>query len=132
MSADCGDPPPPSDGYVELHTSTLEGARVNRVHVCQNGHKSSEEVACSSQGRWEIVNGSKCPAPHPGTTSYALTYQLTQYQSFLESTGPTNSINLLVPSSSLGSLLAIALLACGVLIAMVAVLVSISSRKKGL
>ena len=50
---------------------------------------------------------------------------------FLESTGPTNSVNLLVLSSSLGSLLAIALLACGVLIVMVAVLVSIS-RKKGL
>lgn len=57
------------------------------------------------------------------------TYQLTQYQSFfLESTGPTNSVNLLILSSSLGSLLAIALLACGVL---VAILVSIS-RKKGL
>ena len=68
LSADCGDPNLFPDGYVKPYTSTLEGARVNRVYVCHNGNKSSEEIACSSQGHWEIVNGSKYSTPNPGTT----------------------------------------------------------------
>ena len=62
MSANCGDPSPPSDGYLNPYTSTLEGSRVNVVHVCQDGQQSNEEIVCSPGGEWESVNDSKCSA----------------------------------------------------------------------
>ena len=56
----CGDPFPPLDGYLEPYTSTLEEAKVNVVHVCQDGQLAVEESVCSSHGQWEVFNGSAC------------------------------------------------------------------------
>ena len=61
-TANCGDPSQPSDGYLETYTSTSLGARVNIVHVCQNGLLATEEIVCSLNGEWETFNGSFCPA----------------------------------------------------------------------
>jgi hypothetical protein len=63
LSANCGEPSPPSDGYIEPYTSTVEGAVVNRVHVCENGQQSwaqAEQISCSPYGQWESINGSTC------------------------------------------------------------------------
>ena len=60
LAANCGDPSPPPDSYLEPYTSTTEGARVNIVHVCQNGQLAVEETVCSSVGEWESVNGDAC------------------------------------------------------------------------
>ena len=60
LAANCGDPPPPSDGYYEPYTSTSEGARVNRVHVCQNGQVETEEIICNSDGQWEVSRSNAC------------------------------------------------------------------------
>ena len=59
-AANCGAPSPPSDGYLEPYTSTSEGARVNRVHVCQNGQVETEEIVCNSDGQWEVSRSSVC------------------------------------------------------------------------
>ena len=59
-AANCGDPSPPTDGYLEPYTSTSEGARVNRVHVCQNGQVETEEIVCNSDGQWEVSRSSAC------------------------------------------------------------------------
>ena len=59
-TANCGDPSQPSDGYLEIYTSTSLGARVNIVHMCQNGLLATEEIVCSLNGEWETVNGSSC------------------------------------------------------------------------
>ena len=67
MAVNCGHPSPPSDGFLEPYTSTVEGAMVNRVHVCQNGQLSqTEQIICISDGQWKIINGSTC-ASNPGT-----------------------------------------------------------------
>ena len=63
--ANCGDPSPPSDGYIEPYTSTVEGAIVKVVHVRQDGH-AVDEIVCSQGGHWEIVNSSGCTF-NPGT-----------------------------------------------------------------
>ena len=60
MTANCGEPSPPSDGYLEPYTSTSEGATVSIVHVCQNGQLAIKEIVCSLEEQWEIVNGSTC------------------------------------------------------------------------
>ena len=60
LAANCGDPSPPSDGYLEPYTSTSEGARVNRVHVCQNGQVETEEIVCNSDGQWEVSRSNAC------------------------------------------------------------------------
>ena len=60
-SANCGDPSSPSDGYVDQYTSTIEGARLNRVHVCQNRQLAVEEIVCGADGQWESISGSSCP-----------------------------------------------------------------------
>ena len=59
-AANCGDPPPPSDGYLEPYTSTSEGARVNRVYICQNGQVETEEIVCNSDGQWEVSRSNAC------------------------------------------------------------------------
>ena len=61
--ANCGDPSPPSDGYIDPYTSTSEGARINIVHVCQDGRTSIEGTVCSPDGQWKYVNGSTCTVP---------------------------------------------------------------------
>ena len=105
MSVNCGDPSPPSDGYLEPYTSTIEGARVNRVNVCQNGQLALEEITCNPEGQWELVNGSACPD--------------TESDSKL-------TLNLLpIISGSLGSFV-LALLVCGIV-----VIAIIIGRKKG-
>ena len=99
MTANCGDPSPPSNGYLEPYTSTTEGARVNIVHVHQNGQLAVEEIVCSSDGQWEV---SACS----GITNM--------------DSKPT--VKLLAGiSGSLGSLLAVALLVCGILIVIIAI-----------
>ena len=63
MTANCGDPSPHSDSYLEPYTSTIEGAIVNRIHVCQDGQKTVREIIfCSSEGQWETIKGSSCSA----------------------------------------------------------------------
>jgi hypothetical protein len=69
MSVNCGDPSPPSDGYLEPYTSTIEGTEVNRVHVCQNGQLTVEEIVCDSDGQWESANGSAHACPGHDTDS---------------------------------------------------------------
>ena len=59
-AVNCGDPLPPSDGYLEPYSSTVEGAKVNRIHVCQDGQLAVEESICSSHGQWKVFNGSNC------------------------------------------------------------------------
>ena len=56
----CGDPSPPSDGYLEPYTSTTLGGSANIIHVCQNGQQSIEEIICSPDGEWDIVSGNAC------------------------------------------------------------------------
>ena len=71
LLVNCGELSPPSDGYLEPYTSTYEGAKVNRVQVCQNGQQSQiEQIICSSNGQWKIINGSTCSAI-PGTRPYS-------------------------------------------------------------
>jgi hypothetical protein len=106
MSVNCGDPFPPSDGYLEPYTTTIEGATVNRVHVCQNGQLAVEEVVCDPYGQWELVNGSACPGHDTDSKS-------------------TPSNLLAIISGSLGSL-AVALLVCGILVVAIVI-----GRKKG-
>ena len=55
----CGDPLPPSNGFIEPCTSTVEGARVTTVHQCKNGERVSDELVCHSDGEWETIND-KC------------------------------------------------------------------------
>ena len=104
LSANCGDPPHPSDGYLEPYTSTIEGAKVNRVHLCQNGQLVTEDVFCNPDGQWQSVNGSACP-----------------------DTDSKSTVNLLSAiSGSLGSL-AVVLLVCGILVVVIVI-----GRKKGI
>lgn len=60
LSANCDEPPPPSDGYLEPYTSTSDGARVNQVHMCQNGQLAVEVITCDSNGEWKSVNNNVC------------------------------------------------------------------------
>ena len=53
----CGDHLPPSDGFIEPYTSTVEGARVTTVHQCKNGEHVS---VCHSDGEWETINDNAC------------------------------------------------------------------------
>ena len=64
VTASCGDPLPPSNGYLEPYKSTTEGAKVKIVHVCQNlsGQLTIEEIVCSPDGQWKSTNGSSCSA----------------------------------------------------------------------
>ena len=57
-AVNCGDPLPPSDGYLEPCSSTVEGAKVNKIHVCPDGQLAVEESIGSSHGQWEVFNGS--------------------------------------------------------------------------
>ena len=111
MIANCGEPLPPFNGYLEPYTSTTEGTRVSRVHICQNGQQSIEEIICNRDGKWETVGGSA-------------------YTSSTNRVSETTVNLLAIISGSLGSLLAMALLVCGVLI--VIIVVTCSSRKKGM
>ena len=60
MTANCGDPSLPSEGYLEPYISTTEGARVNIVHMCQNGQQLVEEIVCNPDRHWELINRSSC------------------------------------------------------------------------
>ena len=109
MIVNCGDPSPPLGSYLESYTSTTEGTVVNIVHVCKNGQQSIEEIICSPDGEWEVINGGACPG--------------------ITDTGSELTVDLLASiSGSLGSLLAVALFVCGILIMVIAVIL----RKKGM
>ena len=56
----CGDPVPPSGGFVEPYTSTVEGARITYTTViqCTNGERVMDELVCLSEGMWKAVSDS--------------------------------------------------------------------------
>ena len=83
-AANCGDPPPPSDGYLEPYTSTIEGARVNRVHVCQNGQVETEEIVCNSDGQWEVSRNSACTIKPSINIANNMGYHSCQNNSFIK------------------------------------------------
>ena len=60
IAANCGDPSPPSDGYLQSYTSTSERTKVKVVHICQNSDPVIEEIVCTSEGEWESVNNNAC------------------------------------------------------------------------
>lgn len=111
-TANCGEPSPPSDGYLEPHTSTSEGARVKRVHVCQNGQLEVEEIVCNSYGKWEVRMSSVCTTK-PSIPNINIFSSLRMHSTYTDSLKPDTNV---IIGASLGSLFGVVVSCCVVLV----------------